>query len=81
MRQPDCKGICVRCDEYSKELYVYEFISEYGPMYDNLCESCYPKCTLCNSEFAEDEDLCEKCDQAILASEDDEPTAEEINNA
>lgn len=78
MRQPDGKGICHRCDEYSSELYNYEFVSEFGEDCDELCESCYPKCTICNVEFAGDEDICEFCERLI---ENDEATAPEIENA
>jgi len=69
MRHPDSKGICDQCDEYSNELYVYFFINEYGKACDSLCESCYPKCTLCNVEFAEDEDLCEVCEKEVVSDE------------
>jgi len=70
MRQPDANsGRCDRCEEYSAERYLYEYIGSYGPDCDFLCEACYPKCTLCNSEFAGDEDLCESCEAIVELEE------------
>lgn len=63
------KGICDRCDEYSSERYIYEFMSPYGRTSDDLCESCFPKCALCNSAFSDEEDLCEQC-MAVIELEE-----------
>lgn len=82
MRKPDAsRGICDRCDEPCYERYIYEFMSPYGRTYDLLCEDCYPKCQMCGIEFEFEEDMCDACNQAILAAEDDEPTISEIAGA
>ncbi len=65
MRQFGSKGICDRCDQYSSELRVYDFVSEYGPTLDFLCESCYPKCECGSMDVEDGTDYCANCNEVI----------------
>lgn len=69
MRKPHSCGTCDRCYEYSNELYLYEYVGGNGRTSDDLCESCFPKCTLCNRAFSDEEDLCEQC-MAVIELEE-----------
>ena len=79
MIEPTRSGICCKCDEYSKELYTWDYWTEYGKAYEDICHSCYPKCERCNCEFIEVDgtDLCKSCDDEVrsdIAYEEDNYT-------
>jgi len=62
-------GRCDRCEEYSAERYLYEFIGSYGPDCHFLCEFCYPKCECGSMDVEDGTDYCANCNEVIELEE------------